>query len=465
MAAQIPRFVRLLSCRSAAALPAALAGAAAATATCISSDEIGPPCKLESARGGPPAQQVTNVKIENLRDKFADAFSSDHGHHSRGVPEGSDNGDDLPPEEARVVATFDRVAPSVAYIQTTALIQHYGMSRHRPFSLQTDEIPAGTGSGFLWDNDGHIITNYHVIASGMSEMGGKVKVKCYNTTDALDAEIIGVDPDRDLAVLKISCDGDSLPPPIRLGSSSNLRVGQSVLAIGNPFGLDTTLTTGVVSALGRDVMGAGGRPIRGCIQTDAAINPGNSGGPLLDSRGRLIGINMAILSPMGGGSVGVGFAIPALTVKRIVSQIIKHGRVVRPTLGVNIANDRIVQGIGAQLGVELQGALVAEVVAGGPADLAGITSTKLYWDGTVDLGDLIVEVDGKPISMLEDLLEIIEQYKGGDPISIKVLRGCDPKQPKIIKAKLTTEENTRDMSRGHPAWRLRGKGDGGTSMV
>ena len=168
---------------------------------------------------------------------------------------------------------------------------------------------------------------------------------------------------------------------------------------------------------------------------------------------------------MGGGSVGVGFAIPALTVKRIVSQIIKHGRVVRPTLGVNIANDRIVQGIGAQLGVELQGALVAEVVAGGPADLAGITSTKLYWDGTVDLGDLIVEVDGKPISMLEDLLEIIEQYKGGDPISIKVLRGCDPKQPKIIKAKLTTEENTRDMSRGHPAWRLRGKGDGGTSMV
>ena len=168
---------------------------------------------------------------------------------------------------------------------------------------------------------------------------------------------------------------------------------------------------------------------------------------------------------MGGGSVGVGFAIPALTVKRIVSQIIKHGGVVRPTLGVNIANDRIVQGIGAQLGMELQGALVAEVVPGGPADLAGITPTKLYWDGTVDLGDLIVEVEGKPVSILEELLEIIEQYKGGDPISIKVLRECDPKQPKIIKAILITEESTKNMSRGHPAWRTRGRGGGGTSMV
>lgn len=210
-------------------------------------------------------------------------------------------------------------------------------------------------------------------------------------------------------------------------------------------------------------MGAGGRPIRGCIQIDAAINPGNSGGPLLDSRGRLIGINMAIISPgLGGGNVGIGFAIPALTVKRIVNQIIKHGRVVRPTLGVNVADDRIIQSIGAQLGVELQGVLVADVLPGGPADIAGITATKLYWDGSVDLGDLIVEVEGKTIKMMEDLLEAIEQHKDGEEVTIKLLRGCDPKHARTVKAKLTAEDN-RGLNTGHSAsWRgYRGR----TSMV
>jgi len=408
---------------------------------------------------------IVGVQNTDLRDKIAGALGSPL-HRTRkeswppeknpgtpdppasdantSLPPPATDDDELSPEEARVVATFNRVAPSVAYIQTTALVQHYGMSRQRPFSLQESEVPAGTGSGFLYDSHGHVITNFHVIASGMADMGGKVKVKCHNMAEARDATIVGIDPDRDLAVLKISCEGedDTLPPPLEMGDSANLRVGQTVLAIGNPFGLDTTLTTGVVSALGRDVMGAGGRPIRGCIQMDAAINPGSSGGPLVDSCGRLIGINMAMISPgMGGGNVGIGFAIPALTVKRIVNQIIKHGRVVRPTLGVNVADDRIVQSIGAQLGVELEGVLVAEVLPGGPADLAGVMSTKLYWDGTVDLGDLLTEVDGVKVTCVEDLLEAIEKYKDGDEVSIKVLKGCDPKQAKKLKAKLTTEDN------------------------
>ena len=462
--------IRVLARQSAAAAPAALVLVATGSFFGSSEPTVQPTTAQCEQQPAPKpfeskgmSSTIVGVQDVDLRDKIAGALGNPLHRTSKESwpseknpgttdppasdantsppPAAADDDDELPPEEARVVATFNRVAPSVAYIQTTALVQHYGMSRHRPFSLQESEIPAGTGSGFLYDSEGHVITSFHVIASGM---GGKVKVKCHNMAEARDATIVGIDPDRDLAVLKISCDGedDTLPPPLEMGDSANLRVGQTVLAIGNPFGLDTTLTTGVVSALGRDVMGAGGRPIRGCIQMDAAINPGSSGGPLVDSRGRLIGINMAMLSPgMGGGNVGIGFAIPALTVKRIVNQIIKHGRVVRPTLGVNVADDRIVQSISAQLGVKLVGVLVAEVLPGGPADLAGIMSTKLYWDGTVDLGDLVTEVDGEKIACVEDLLEAIEQHKDGDEVSVKVLRGCDPKQAKTLKAKLTTEDN------------------------
>ena len=206
------------------------------------------------------------------------------------------------------------------------------------------------------------------------------------------------------------------------------------------------------------------RPIP--IDADASINPGNSGGPLLDSRGRLIGINMAMLSPaVGGGSVGVGFAIPALTVKRIVNQIIKHGRVVRPTLGVHVANDRIVQSISAQLGVELEGALVAEVIPGGPAEAAGMTPTKLFWDGTVVLGDLIVQVEGKPVRVLEDLLEAVEQHRGGDWVAVKVLRACDPKRPEVVNAKLAAEDDSGGTNGSHPGWRPHGRGGGGANAI
>merc|ERR1712125_168968 len=210
--------------------------------------------------------------------------------------------------------------------------------------------------------------------------------------DALDAKIVGVEPEKDLAVVKIEDKAAlrNLPRPIDIGTSNDLQVGQSVMAIGNPFGLDYTLTTGVVSALGRDVDGIGGRPIKGCIQTDAAINPGNSGGPLLDSNGRLIGVNTAIFSPGGGaaGNIGIGFAIPVDTVRRVVTQIIRYGKVVRPTIGINVVSDNVMKSIKTRLGSSLNGVMIAEVLPGGPASAANLKAATFGF-GTIELGDLI----------------------------------------------------------------------------
>jgi len=235
----------------------------------------------------------------------------------------------LSESEMRTVATFQRVAPSVAYIQTMR------QQLESPLALRPMEIPAGAGSGFVWDDAGHLVTNYHVIAAalGPQHQALKLKVTTQGSPAAYDARVVGIEPEKDLAVLKIDAKpGVQLPPPIVVGSSDSLSVGQTVLAIGNPFGLDHTLTTGVVSALGREVDGGaraspspaarlpptaravavGGRPIKGCIQTDAAINPGNSGGPLLDSRGQLIGVNTAIFSPAAGRMAGNVGSTPQL---------------------------------------------------------------------------------------------------------------------------------------------------------
>eukprot|EP00957_Ditylum_brightwellii_P167681 12764921-Ditylum_brightwellii.AAC.1 len=315
----------------------------------------------------------------------------------------------LSAEEERVVQTFKRASPSVAYITTSV--------QPRSFSLQGTRVPAGTGTGFLWDDRGHVVTNYHVVASGGSgSLPRTVKVKCQGMAEACDATVVGVEPEKDLAVLRIPT--ASLPQPLDIGTSNDLQVGQKVLAIGNPFGLDYTLTTGVVSALGRDVDGAGGRPIKGCIQTDAAINPGNSGGPLLDSRGRLIGVNTAIYAPGAAagmaGNIGIGFAIPVDTVRRVVNQIIRYGRVVKPTLGITIADDKVARSIESQLGRKLDGVLVVDVLPRSPALEAGLRASSLRGDGTIILGDLITHVDGQPVREAEDLLSAVEEKKSGD---------------------------------------------------
>ena len=266
--------------------------------------------------------------------------------------------------------------------------------------------------------------------------------------DAREADVIGYEPEKDLAVLKLR-DTRQLPRPIDVGSSNDLQVGQSVLAIGNPFGLDDTLTTGVVSALGRDLDGVGGRPIRNCIQTDAAINPGNSGGPLLDSRGRLVGVNTAIFSPGGrgmAGNVGIGFAIPVDTVRRVVNQIIRYGRVVRPSLGISIINDRIVRSIENQTNRRLEGVLVAEVIPNSPAAAAGLKASSLRPDGTIVLGDLITEVNGEPVRETEDLLSTIEERQIGDVVKLRVLRKCDPRSFEILSVKLTARDKSLEAS-------------------
>lgn len=315
-------------------------------------------------------------------------------------------------EETKLITTFQRVSPAVAFITTT-------LRAKQRFSLQEMEFPMGTGSGFLWDNKGHVVTNYHVVAS-QGNVPKQLKVKLAGMAEASEATVVGVEPEKDLAVLQIPV--RNLPKPLDVGTSSDLQVGQSVMAIGNPFGLDNTLTTGVVSATGRDVQGVGGRPIKGCIQTDAAINPGNSGGPLLDSNGRLIGVNTAIYT--GGtsrGNVGIGFAIPVDTVRRVVNQIIRYGKVVRPTLGIQVVDDRIVQSISQQLRRKLDGVLVAEVLPDSPA-ASILQPTTMNGDGTINLGDLITHIDGEPVKQVEDLLSEVEKKHEGDVVRLTVMR-------------------------------------------
>jgi len=340
-------------------------------------------------------------------------------------------------EEQRV-ATFERVSPSVAFIQVSATKGSGPMG----------ERAMGAGSGFVWDADGHIITNYHVVAGaagapGMRGLGGrpgqqpprKVLVSLQGCTEPVEARVVGVEVDKDLAVLKVdpkAC-GAPLVPLDTAAASSDVRVGQNVLAIGNPFGLDYTLTAGIVSAVGRETMGAGGRPIKDCIQTDAAINPGNSGGPLLDSRGRLIGVNTMIYAPNGvGGNVGIGFAIPVDTVKRVVDQILTFGPNTRPSLGVSLLDDTTRKQFGRSLRRDFDGAIITEVVPNSPADQLSLAPTERRFGGVM-LGDMIVAVDGKPVKDNEDLMCALEEHKNGTPISLTVMRNCDPDRVEQLK--------------------------------
>jgi len=332
----------------------------------------------------------------------------------------------LAPSESARVNIFERVSPSVAFIQTSI------QARVNPFSSKVNEYPMGAGSGFVWDTEGHVITNFHVVnggpvgASRLGEMPKKVLVKLPGCEEQLEAEVVGTEPDKDLAVLKVDPSKVTHLRPLEIGTSHDLRVGQNVLAIGNPFGLDWTLTTGIVSALGRDIEGAGGRPIKDCVQTDAAINPGNSGGPLLDSRGKLIGVNTMIYAPGGiGANVGIGFAVPADTVRRVVNQIIQFGSNARPSLGVSVLPDQVRKQYALSLRRELEGAIVAEVLPNSPAEALELSPIQRSYGGIL-LGDMIVAVNGKPVKVNEDLLCAVEESEPDEPITLTVMRNCEP---------------------------------------
>jgi S1-C subfamily serine protease len=317
---------------------------------------------------------------------------------------------ELMPEEKSTITLFKQASPSVVNITSI------GIERDL-FTLNQHQIPQGTGSGFIWDNTGNVITNFHVIQNADA---AQVTLADQST---FKARVVGVAPDKDLAVLRIDAPPAKLQA-IPLGTSKDLQVGQSVFAIGNPFGLDQTLTTGVISALNREIESVTRRPIQGVIQSDAAINPGNSGGPLLDSAGRLIGVNTAIYSP-SGASAGIGFAIPVDTVNRIVTELIRSGKVTRPGLGIQVADEQIAQRLG------VSGVLIIDVAKGSAAAKAGMQPTRRDAAGRVRLGDIITAIDGKKIESPNDLFLALEKYKVGENVSFTVLRNDKPIQLKI----------------------------------
>jgi S1-C subfamily serine protease len=271
-------------------------------------------------------------------------------------------------------------------------------------------IPRGSGSGFIWDNRGHVVTNHHVVS------GASAALVTLSDGREASATAVGVSPGHDLAVLRI--DLANLPAALPIGSSHDLRVGQSTFAIGNPFGLDWTLTTGIISALDRSLPSEDGRPIAHLIQTDAAINPGNSGGPLLDSAGRLIGVNTLIFSP-SGASAGVGFAVPVDTVNRVVPQLVASGKYTRPTLGIEV-DERLNQLVTQQL--DVPGVVILRATPGSPAEAAGLRGVRAEGSGRIVPGDIIVAVDGAKVDSVAVLLNRLDEHQVGDTVRLTVLR-------------------------------------------
>lgn len=311
--------------------------------------------------------------------------------------------DGLLPQELANIDVYEKARRSVVSITTLGF-------RRDPNSADLEEVAQGAGSGFIWDEKGYVVTNFHVIQDAQA-----AEVKLWDGTTR-KARAVGFAPDKDLAVLKIDSDGVSFQK-ILVGSSADLKVGQIVFAIGNPFGLGGTFTDGVLSALDRKITSVTGRPIDHVLQTTAQINPGNSGGPLLDSSARLIGVTTAIYSP-SGAYAGIGFAIPVDTVNEVVPELIRRGKVDRPGLGVQVAAAATAKRLGVKTGV-----LVMEVIPGGAAAKAGLQPTRVdSLNRLTRMGDVIVEVDGNPITSADDLFKQLAQHKVGDNVKLTILR-------------------------------------------
>ncbi len=322
----------------------------------------------------------------------------------------------LAQDEQSTIELFENSRGSVVFITTHQRVMDL-------WTRNIDSVLSGTGSGFIWDDAGHIVTNFHVIKSANEAIVRLADGRDYK------ASLVGSSPAHDISVLRVGI-GIQRPTPVPLGTSHDLKVGQKVFAIGNPFGLDWTLTTGIVSALDRSLPGEDGRHIDNLIQTDAAINPGNSGGPLLDSAGRLIGINTMIYST-SGASAGIGFAVPVDTVNRVVPQLISRGKYIRPGLGITVdstLNNRLIGML------EIKGVVILSVGPGTAAEKAGLKGATISRDGRVKPGDVIVALDGDLIESVDELLSKLDKYKVGDVVQVTVLReGGEIKLPVALQ--------------------------------
>jgi S1-C subfamily serine protease len=312
---------------------------------------------------------------------------------------------ELSSDERATIDLFERSRNSVVFITTKQAVVDF-------WSRNVMSVPRGTGSGFIWDDAGHIVTNFHVI-QGASEASVKLV-----DGRSFRASLVGASPEHDIAVLKIGI-GFKGPRPIPVGTSADLKVGQRVYAIGNPFGLDWTLTSGIASALNRSLNEDDGSLLEHLIQTDAAINPGNSGGPLLDSAGRLIGMNTAIYSP-SGAAAGIGFAVPVDTVNRVVPSLVRDGRYEQPSIGIRV-DERLNERLEEVTGIE--GAFVLRVAKGSSAEEAGLRAAKISREGEFFGGDIIVSVNGKKIESVSRLLATLDDYRIGNTVRLGVKRG------------------------------------------
>ncbi|WP_103728769.1 S1C family serine protease [Novosphingobium sp. HII-3] len=319
---------------------------------------------------------------------------------------------DLAADEKATIELFEKSRGSVVFISTSQLVQD-------AWTRNIFSTPQGSGSGFIWDDAGHVVTNFHVIQGASGATVQLADGRKYQ------AALVGVSPQHDLALLRIGV-GLRRPRPVPLGTSADLKVGQKVFAIGNPFGLDWTFTTGIISALNRTLPSESGPDIQQLIQTDAAINPGNSGGPLLDSSGRLIGINTAIYSP-SGASAGIGFAVPVDTVRRVIPQLARSGRYVRPSLGIEVdeqVNARLNERTGAK------GVFVLAVQSGSPAAAAGLSGMATGPQG-VTPGDIITAVEGREVPTVGALLSRLDDFKVGDVVTLTVMKQEQERQVRV----------------------------------
>jgi S1-C subfamily serine protease len=316
----------------------------------------------------------------------------------------------LSPQEQATIDLFNHSKDSVVNV-TTSKVFGAGVA------LKAQEVPQGSGTGFVWDEKGRIVTNAHVVRDA-----NRIRVTLGDQS-TWNVNQVSVDEDRDLAVLWTDAPAAKLKP-LPIGESGKLQVGQRVYAIGNPFGLDQSLTNGIISAVGRSMESRTGRTIRGVIQTDAPINPGNSGGPLLDSHGRVIGVNAAILSASGSWA-GIGFAIPIDEANRVVPRLIRYEKEVRPSLGISIAPDQVTRAKG------IDGVLIMHVTPGGPAAKAGLRPTRRNDDGEIVLGDIIVAIGDHKVRNLDDLYAALETATVGQTVTVSVLRDDETQKVQV----------------------------------